>query len=90
MIWMALSPTGCRCLSRRRRIDMKKITIEIPDNYDDVLCLTFIGHGGGFDRNVTVSAIDLEKITGHHAEYELICINGDITNCKVVQKGNET
>ena len=40
---------------------MKKVTIHLPDNYDSVLSITPMGHGGGYELNVTAYVLNLLK-----------------------------
>ena len=46
---------------------MKKVTIELPDNYADVLAVTAIGREGAKIINVMTNAFDLDK--GIYMEY---------------------
>lgn len=55
---------------------MKKITIELDDNFADAISITTIGHGGGYARNVNTTAFDLTKGGSHWA---LMCQSGDVT-----------
>ena len=42
---------------------MKKVTIYLPDRYDECLSLTAIGSNNGVSLNVATSAFDLSKGT---------------------------
>ena len=39
---------------------MKKVTIEIDDNFDDVLTITVVGCDGHF-TNVSTGSVDIQK-----------------------------
>ena len=43
---------------------MKRITLEIPDGYDDVLSITCIGRGKQLCTNVNVNATEIRHHNG--------------------------
>ena len=55
---------------------MKKITIELDDRYADVLAITAIGHGGGFDQNVNNVLVNVQG--RDYTNVRLVCVGDDV------------
>lgn len=60
---------------------MKKITIEVPEKYSDVLAMTLVGSRLSGSINVTVTAVDL-----YNGTYIVIDENGGYTQLKETNK----
>lgn len=60
---------------------MKRITIEVPEKYSNVLSITLVGNSLRDGLNVTVTAVDLYKGT-----YIIIDESGDCTQLKEADK----
>ena len=60
---------------------MKRITIEVPEKYSNVLSMTLVGNNLRDGLNVTVTAVDLHKGT-----YIIIEESGGYTQLKEADK----
>lgn len=59
--------------------------LDLDDRYADVLSITAIGRGGGYERNISVTCMQLKN--GNYIK--LSCENDDVTKARWEQEGQK-